>query len=561
MHSSDLRQRFQEAHEAFLAGDYDTALRITGEIQPRLGDDPNLLHLIGVAELRRGKFRAAIDALVKAVEVGGGNPALFRDWALALRSSGDPDKALEVLGRGLRAFPDDRQLLLALGEAERASDRRDSAATTIDRLLARWPGDREGLHVRALIELERGGNARDLFERLLKADPTSGEAVVGAATAMHEAGDSDSAIALLQRAVASDPRWTDGLRALARLRFDRGDGGRFTEDFERAVNARPRDTELWATFLGVLSSALRFDKVLENLPKARAAAGEQLIFAMLEAQALAELGRLDEADAAFSRLDDVRDPTFAPARIRLLLRAKRFAEAAAAGEEASKTHAGPFVWPLLALAWRKSDEGKWRWLERYDDTVGAFDLPLDLGELEELASLLRRLHRSSGHPYDQSARGGTQTLGHLLNRSDAPLRRLRQHLSDAVATFIAALPPMDPSHPFLSRGRDGFKFAGSWSIRLRGEGYHVSHVHPQGWISSAFYIALPEVREDDPAREGWLKLGESPPELGLDLPPVRTIMPRPARLVLFPSIMWHGTVPFRDGERLSVAFDVVPRGA
>ena len=45
-------------------------------------------------------------------------------------------------------------------------------------------------------------------------------------------------------------------------------------------------------------------------------------------------------------------------------------------------------------------------------------------------------------------------------------------------------------------------------------------------------------------------------ELGLDLPPIRLIEPKPGRLVLFPSTMWHGTVPFAAGERLTVAFDV-----
>lgn len=561
MHSSDLEQRFRQAHEAFLAGDYNGSLRIAREIRRQSGDHPSLLHLIGVAELRRGEFGPAIDVLAKAVEVGGGNPALFRDWALALRSSGNLDQAIEVLGRGLKSFPNDRELLLALGEAQRAHDRRDSAASTIDQLLARSPGDREGLLLRAQIELERGCDARPMFVKLLAGDPTNREGLLGAATAMHEAGDSDSAIALLQRAVAAEPGWTDGLRTLARLRFDRGDGDRFTEDFERAVEARPKDSNLWATFLGVLSSALRFHKVLQHLPSARAALGEQRIFAMLEAQALAEVGRLEEANAAFLRVDDGGDPTFAPARMRFLLRAKRFEEAAAAGEAAARTHAGPLVWPLLALAWRKCDEGKWRWLERYEDTVATFELPINSGELEELATLLRRLHRGAGHPYDQSARGGTQTIGHLLNRSDPPLRRLRDHLGDAVARFIAALPPVEPAHPFLSRPRQGFRFAGSWSIRLKSEGYHVSHVHPQGWISSAFYIALPDGREDDPSRGGWLKLGESPPELGLDLPAVRLIASRPGRLALFPSIMWHGTVPFGAGERLSVAFDVVPSRA
>jgi hypothetical protein len=37
------------------------------------------------------------------------------------------------------------------------------------------------------------------------------------------------------------------------------------------------------------------------------------------------------------------------------------------------------------------------------------------------------------------------------------------------------------------------------------------------------------------------------------------IRPRPGRLVLFPSYMWHGTVPFTTAERrMTIAFDIVP---
>jgi hypothetical protein len=31
--------------------------------------------------------------------------------------------------------------------------------------------------------------------------------------------------------------------------------------------------------------------------------------------------------------------------------------------------------------------------------------------------------------------------------------------------------------------------------------------------------------------------------------------------VLFPSYLWHGTVPIAAGERLNIAFDVTPRPA
>jgi hypothetical protein len=76
-----------------------------------------------------------------------------------------------------------------------------------------------------------------------------------------------------------------------------------------------------------------------------------------------------------------------------------------------------------------------------------------------------------------------------------------------------------------------------------------------GWFSSALYVALPEAGEGD---AGWLTLGAPQKELGLDVAPFRKIEPKPGRLVLFPSTMWHGTVPFAEGERLTIAFDVAP---
>ena len=67
------------------------------------------------------------------------------------------------------------------------------------------------------------------------------------------------------------------------------------------------------------------------------------------------------------------------------------------------------------------------------------------------------------------------------------------------------------------------------------------------------YIGPEAVAEGE---QGWLKLGEPQAELGLGLAPFRTVEPKAGRLVLFPSTMWHGTIPFAAGERMTVAFDV-----
>ena len=90
-------------------------------------------------------------------------------------------------------------------------------------------------------------------------------------------------------------------------------------------------------------------------------------------------------------------------------------------------------------------------------------------------------------------------------------------------------------------------------MRLLDEGFHASHHHPQGWFSAVFYVTVP----DSLARtDGQLALGAGPPELGLEVEPLQMIEPKPGRLVIFPSTMWHGTIPFSNGERMTIAFDM-----
>ena len=106
--------------------------------------------------------------------------------------------------------------------------------------------------------------------------------------------------------------------------------------------------------------------------------------------------------------------------------------------------------------------------------------------------------------------------------------------------------------------RDSFGYAGAWSSRMKAHGFHDNHIHPQGWISSCYYVAVPQATEDQDTRQGWIKFGEPASQTGLK--ERRAIQPLPGRLVLFPSYMWHGTIPFAENSvRTTIAFDAVPR--
>jgi uncharacterized protein (TIGR02466 family) len=135
---------------------------------------------------------------------------------------------------------------------------------------------------------------------------------------------------------------------------------------------------------------------------------------------------------------------------------------------------------------------------------------------------------------------------------------LKAKISQAIDRYIAEL-AQDKDHPFLGRRRAAWRFSDSWSSLLRQGGFHTNHLHPHGWISSAYYITLPEACTDASKRQGWLQFGQAGFEFGGANAAQHWVQPQPGRLVLFPSMFWHGTVPLeQDARRLTIAFDLLP---
>ena len=179
--------------------------------------------------------------------------------------------------------------------------------------------------------------------------------------------------------------------------------------------------------------------------------------------------------------------------------------------------------------------------------------------LTDLTESLNRLHDPQGHALlFQSLRLGTETTGDLTQSAAAPIRALFQAFAAPINRYLEHIGR--GSDPLRRRNHGRWRFNGSWSVRLRNHGFHMNHVHPRGWISSAFYLQLPEVMASGSGDEGVLTFGEpgllTTPALESEF----TVRPAVGMLVLFPSYFWHGTVPFASTQpRLTVAFDAVPQ--
>lgn len=490
---------------------------------------------------------------------GASDPELVIDAALDARDAGRGEAALPLLKAALADHPGNPRLWQTLGVVCRALEDSAAAIDAFAEAARLAPGDLKPAYGVAQASLEAGRPATALFERARALAPGDGALLLGRAAAQLAEGCIGEAIAALDAVVLGNPLWLDGQATLARLRWLTGDRSGFAAGYRRALGATPASTVLWAELIRLLIDVKRHADAMAVIAEARVAIDAPDMLIPLEAICASELGEAAQADRLFAALADRADIAAVERHLRHLLRTGRPDAASALAQPWLDQDQGHRIWPYVSLAWRLTGDDRIEWLEGDPALIGVADI--DLADmLAPLADRLRGLHNATAAPLGQSVRGGTQTDGPLFAREEPEIRALRAAVVDAVARHVGQIGPRDAAHPVRRHVGKRFRFAGSWSVRLVGAGHHSNHIHPQGWFSSALYISLPPKEEMGPEPGGWLQLGAPPSELGLVLPAYRVIEPRPGRLILFPSTMWHGTLPFAAGERLTVAFDVAAIG-
>jgi tetratricopeptide (TPR) repeat protein len=586
----DVNALFSRAEQAFLAGRHDAARADLLEVARLAGPNPVVLHLLGLVEAKRGAaaeakraFEAALklaprDAQVHGncanflADIGEAEDALVHyqraieasptfhearfNRALLLQKLGRCEQALADLERVAAAQPGDARVQSARGSVLRDLGRLGEAAAAYDAALAAEPARAIAASGRARVAMERGEEtAAAHYRRALALRPGDLDLTLGLAEALEIEGD-EQAVPTLAAAVAASPRWAKGHEALARMRWEAGEGRAFTRELEQAIGAAPDDRQLWLAYASALAEADLSAEAADAAARGRAAIGDDPALLLLEALRASEAGQIDRADRLFALAPPgIGGRSLLEARHRI--RCGDHARALLLLEQARAEMPWDIgTWALTGVLWRLTGDPRAAWLLEQPGLVHAGRLPFEADELDPIAASLRSLHRTRAHPIGQSLRGGTQTRGSLFERGEPEILRLRGAIEAAVGDYWDRLPPADPAHPLLRHRAARPFITGSWSVRLTGGGFHISHFHPAGALSSACYFVVPAAERP---MEGWLELGGPPWGLDVPLEPLVRIEPAPGRMALFPSYLFHGTRPFAAGERLTVAFDVAAR--
>jgi len=438
---------------------------------------------------------------------------------------------------------------------DRAAD-----AARLRRALAANPQDRVGWHNLAAAEGDLGhaAEAESAARRALALGIPAPETRLVLARALQDLNRLDEAERVFEEALALRPNYPEAHRDLAQLRWMRS--GR-RETALRALDATlarlPHEIHLHLT----RSVALEFmGELSEAFASAQAGLARQPDDVQLLRQASHLCAELREGAraVAFAQRAAGAAPGVPAVQITLceaLLASGAIVQAESVAARLCATEPlDQHAIALRATAWRLLGDARYAALYDYAQLTYAetIDTPL-----EELAADLQGLHRYSAHPFQQSVRGGGQLPLNAKEMARPSIRALFQRFHDVVLRHLARVG--SGADPFRSRNTGRFAQAGAWSVRLSSGGYHTDHVHQRGWLSSAFYVAVPPVMQPEATRAGWLRLGRPGITTEPRLAPDFHVKPEPGKLVLFPSYMWHGVEPFEsDRARLTVAFDALP---
>ena len=182
-----------------------------------------------------------------------------------------------------------------------------------------------------------------------------------------------------------------------------------------------------------------------------------------------------------------------------------------------------------------------------------------------LAQDIKQHSRLRLNPLGLAARNGHLTDDLMADRTPAILK-FHAWLKTAIEDYLQQMPD-NPDHPLFRHKKavreDGYVL-NLWATWVKGDGFIDKHIHEESWISGAYYVTVPKVvRETSGSNhtKGHFAFGCVPADLRLDRPvETKTICPREGELLIFPSYLYHQTIPHQsDEDRISIAFDLTPK--
>ncbi|MFM9917408.1 MAG: tetratricopeptide repeat protein [Rhizobacter sp.] len=413
------------------------------------------------------------------------------------------------------------------GTAQQALGRLDEAALSYRQVLALQPGSAEA-HSNLGVVLQAQGEidgAIDSYRAALEIQPDA-RVHFNLGTAYRNQGRLPQAALSFESALALVPVYPDALNNLGEVLRDQGllDGA--VASFERALALAPETAEASYNLAVLLYDSGRLDQAIGHFEASRLRDWEERVLLCLY--------KTEQYDAFRAGLDRLlATPAAHASPLLATLSAHHAAHFGVADRCAFCRVPLDFVFHgrIDALAIEASELRA--------------QLLTDIASAEIAARKQGRLHH------------GVQSSGNLFKRTEVSFRVLAGLIAEQVERF--RLRHVGADDVFIRAFPASTEFSSSWYVKMQSGGHLTSHIHETGWLSGVVYLAIPTRATG--SNEGNIEFstdGDAYPRGQGDFPS-RMVTTAIGDIVLFPSSLFHRTVPFSAAEeRICIAFDIAP---
>jgi Flp pilus assembly protein TadD len=403
--------------------------------------------------------------------------------------------------------------------------------------------------------------------------PSAGAGVSPAALLMSEAaearraGRNNHALGLCRQVLQLEPSNLSALALSGEIYLTSGRKADAEPLLARAVSLNPGNPAL-QHMLGVALYQLdRADEAVKALRRSVELSRDNADAWSALGASLQRIDRLNEALEAYEQATSLNpgDATIWVNRASAAMRLKDWANADSATTRAlsiDPANRRGLAYRAMALTETGRREAAAEILD-YDNLTRIIDLNDadaggDLAALNaELVDHVQRHPDLTYEPVLKATKGGSQTPD-LLAGDKGPVARLEAIMRDKISGYISEADPA--RHPYLAHAPANWQLI-MWGTCLNAQGRQAPHIHPGAWLSGVYYAALPpEMGKGGDQQDGWIEFGRGGDEFPTEAEPVtRMFEPKEGRLILFPSFMFHRTIPFDSTQpRVSIAMDVEP---
>ncbi len=553
------------AETYFKVGRYSDAQVILKKLLKQVNITPQIMSLSGDINKATGKLDAAVKDYRQAVTMAPKTPELHYNLALALFANSNIIEARVALERALNIRPDYVKALVLLGRCLAATEQFDDAQQAFTKAITIEPNNYLPHYRLGRLHVYKGNSAKateslgaslDINQQLMPAQ----EALI--LNSIYSGGHQTTAD-LIEASLRIAPN-NESIIAIATDWAIENKQDNPYHYYDKAWQNRPT-ANLFKDFINslILSSDSSRAEIL--MADYEASIGKDLAWESAKLKILETQGHYEEMISLIKS-----SPRRSKHQMYNCLAHFALGHYGTSYDCAQKLHhsqpSNQYYLALLTTALRCLGDKRYDQLADYNKLILQANLDTQFENSPrfrdfktDLIAHLNQLHVTRRAPLQQSVRGGTQTPGNLFAQSKSPLiHSLKHSIADVSQPFFSRLKSagLNESHPIITAFPDTPYFHASWSIRTAEGGFHKSHIHSKGWYSSACYIDVPEVINDE-SDAGYLVLGKPPFKTKDELEPDYSIKPKAGSLILFPSYVWHATQSYQGkGNRLVVAFDV-----